>query len=111
MVQSSKGPVLQHHEKFVYPGRPSTVTGEFEGHSEQIIEDYSNLLHLISISVAPVSIKLEALEVIALSKIVHHFANTRFNEDRSNELDTPLKLHSFIKHPVCIVTGLFDSYS
>ena len=39
---------------------------------------------------APVSIKIEALEVIALSKIVHHFANTHFNEDQLNELDTLL---------------------
>ena len=67
-----------------------TVAGEFEEHSKEIIEEYSNLLHLIFISVAPVSIKIEALEVIALSKIVHHFANTRFNEDQLNELDTLL---------------------
>ena len=83
-------PVLQRHEKFVYLGKPLTVAGEFEEHSKEIIEDYSSLLHLTSISVAPVSIKIEALEVIALSKIVHHFANTRFNEDQLNELDTLL---------------------
>ena len=103
LVQSQKGrkefndelvPVLQHHEKFVYLGKPLTVAGEFEEHSKEIIEEYSNLLHLISISVAPVSIKIEALEVIALSKIVHHFANTRFNEDQLNELDTLLKLYA-----------------
>ena len=70
----------------------STVAGKFEEHSKEIIEEYSNLLHLISISVAPVSIKIEALEVIALSKIVHHLANTRFNEDQLNELDTLLTI-------------------
>ena len=83
-------PVLQHQEKFVYLGKPLTVAGEFEKHSKDIIEDYSNLLPLISISVAPVSIKIEALAVIALSKIVHHFANTRFNENQLHELDTLL---------------------
>ena len=84
-------PVLQCHEKFVYLGKRFTVAGEFEEHSKEIIEEYSNLLHLISISVAPVSVKIEALEVIALSKIVHHFANTRFNDDQLNEqLDTLL---------------------
>ena len=67
-----------------------TVGGEFEEHSKEIIEEYSDLLQLISFSVAPVSIKIEALEVIALSKIVHHFANTRFNEDQLNEVDTLL---------------------
>ena len=83
-------PVLQRHEKFVYLGKPFTVAGEFEEHSKEIIEEYSNLLHLISISVALVSIKIEALKVIALSKIVHQIANTRFNEDQLNELDTLL---------------------
>ena len=86
-------PVLQCHEKFVYLGKWLTVMGEFEEHSKEIIE-YSNLLHLISISVAPVSTKIEALEVIALSKTVHHFANTHFNEDQLNELDTLLKLYA-----------------
>ena len=47
-------PVLQRHEKFVYLGKPLTVAGEFEEHSQETIEEYSNLLHLISISVAPV---------------------------------------------------------
>ena len=91
-------PALQRHEKFVYLGKPLTVAGEFEEHSKEIIEEYSNLLHLISISVAPVSIKIEALEVIALSKIVHHLANTRFNEDQLNELDTLLTktIHSIL---------------
>ena len=65
-----------------------TVAEESEEHSKEVIEEYSNLLHLISISVAPVSIKIEALEVIALSKIVHHFSNTRFNQ--LNGLDTLL---------------------
>ena len=83
-------PVLQHHERFAYLGKPLIVTREFEEHSKEIIEEYSNLLHLISISVAHVSIKIEALEIIALSKIVHHFANTRFNEDQINELDNRL---------------------
>ena len=35
-------------------------------------------------------IKLEALEVIALSKIIHHFANTQLTEQHLNELDTLL---------------------
>ena len=82
-------PVLQRHEKFVYLGKPLTVMGEFEEHSKEIIEDYSKLLHLISISVVPVSIKIESLGVIALPKIVHHF-----NEDQLNEVDTLLKLYA-----------------
>ena len=35
-------PVLQRHEKFVYLGKPLTVAGEFEEHSKEIIEEYSN---------------------------------------------------------------------
>ena len=41
-------------------------------------------------SVASIAIKLEALEVIALLKIIHHFADTRLTEQHLNELDTLL---------------------
>ena len=54
------------------------------------METYMDLLDKIVTSVTPIAIKLEALEVIALSKIIHHFANTRLTEQHLNELDTLL---------------------
>ena len=68
--------VLKHHEESVYVGKPLTVAGEPESHVKEIIETCSDLLDKIVTSVALIAIKLEVLEVIALSKIIHHFANT-----------------------------------
>ena len=74
----------------MYLGKPLTVAGEPESHVKEIIETYSDLLDKIVTFVAPVAIKLEALEVIALSKIIHQFANTQLTEQHLNELDTLL---------------------
>ena len=82
--------VLKRHEEFVYLGKSLTVSGEPESHVKEIIETYSDLLDKIVTSVAPIAIKLEALEVIALSKIIHHFPNARLTEQHLNELDTLL---------------------
>ena len=71
--------VLKRHEEFVYLGKPLLWRGP-ESHVNKIIETYSDLLDKIVTSVAPIPIKLEALLFIALSKIIHHFANTRLTE-------------------------------
>ena len=82
--------VLKRHEEFVYLGKPLTVAEEPKSHVKEIIETYSDLLDNIVTSVTPIAIKLEALEVIALSKSIHHCANTRLTEQHFNELDTLL---------------------
>ena len=48
------------------------------------------LLNNIAPSVAPIPIKLEALEIVALAKISHHFANTRISEEKLSEFDKAL---------------------
>ena len=71
----------------MYLGKPLTVAVEPESHVKEVIETYSDLLDKIVTSVALIAIKLEALEVIALSKIIHHFANTRLTEQpRENNI-------------------------
>ena len=57
---------------------------------KEIIETYSDLLDKIITSVALIAIKLEALEAVALSEIIHYFANTRLTEQHLSELDTLL---------------------
>ena len=69
----------------LYLGKPLTVEREPESHVREIIETYSDLLDKIVASVAPIAIKLEEFEVIALSKIIHHFANTRLTEQHLND--------------------------
>ena len=82
--------VQKHHEEFVYLGKPLTVAGEPESYVKEIIKTYSDLLDKIVTSVALIAIKLQALKVLALSKIIHHFANTWLTEQHLNELDTLL---------------------
>ena len=48
------------------------------------------LLDNIATSVAPTPVELEALEIIVLAKIAHHFANTRISEEKILEFDKVL---------------------
>ena len=72
--------VLKRHEKFEYLGKPLTVAGEYEGHVKEIFYTYEENLQYISSSVAPLVIKIQALEMIAMLSIYHHFYNTRITE-------------------------------
>ena len=58
-----------------------------ENHVEEIFDKDVELLDNIATSVAPIPVKLEALEIIDLAKIAHHFANTRISEDKILEFD------------------------
>ena len=82
---SVKVPVLKHKETFVYLGKPLTVAGETEEElTEMLNQDF---LSLISESVVPIAIKIEALETITLSKISHPFSNMHMTETKWYELD------------------------
>ena len=52
-----------------------------------MLNDYRDLLSLILESVAPIAIKIEALETIALSKISHRFSNMHMTGTKLYELD------------------------
>ena len=82
-----KVPVLKRKETFVYLGKPLTVAEETEEELIEMLNDYQDLLSLISESVAPIAIKIEALETIALSKISHRFPNMHTTETKLYELD------------------------
>ena len=87
-----KVPVLKRKETFVYLGKPLTVAGETEEVLIEMLNDYGDLLNLISESVAPNAIKIEALETIALSKISHRFSNMHITETGLYKLDQLLVL-------------------
>ena len=82
--------VHERHEPSIYLGKPLTVAGEDENDVEEIFDKYVELLDNIATSVAPIPVKLEALEIIALAKIAHQFANTRIWEEKILELDKAL---------------------
>ena len=75
------------HEPCTYLEKPLTVAGENENHVEEIFDKYVELLENIVTSVAPIPVKLEALEIIALAKIAHQFANTRIWKQKILEFD------------------------
>ena len=78
------------HEPYRYLGKPLTVAREYENHVDDFFENCVELLNNIAVSVAPIPIKLEALEIVALAKISHHFANTRISEENFSEFDKAL---------------------
>ena len=82
-----KVPVLKRKETFVYLGKLLTVAGETEEELIEMLNDCRDLLSLISESAAPIAIKIEALETIALSKISHRFPNMHLTETKLYELD------------------------
>ena len=64
-----------------------------------MLDNYRKILVNIELSVAPIAIKLEALEVIALAKIKHHFPNCNITEAQLQELDKLL---------ICCIRKIFN---
>ena len=67
-------------------GKPVTVAGEPKDLTRNIIDEYSGILDQIAASVLPLTLKIEALGTIALSKIEHYFPNVNFTEENLAEL-------------------------
>ena len=82
--------VHERNEPYTYSGKPLTIAGEDENHVEEIFDKYVELLDNIATSMAHIPVRLEALEIIALAKIAHQFANTRISEEEILELDKVL---------------------
>ena len=76
-----------------------TVAEETQDEVNQMSDDYRKLLVKIELSVAPIAIKLKALEVIALAKIEHHFPNCNITETQMQEFDKLL---------ICCIRKIFN---
>ena len=76
-----------------------TVAGETQDEVNQMSDDYREIFVKIQLSVAPIAIKLEALEVIALAKIKHHFPNCNITEAQLQEFDKLL---------ICCIRKIFN---
>ena len=79
--------VLTRNEYYVYLGKPLSVAGENPTHVNEIYDEYCDLLNKIISIDLPIPIKIESLEVIAMSKFSHHFPNIVINEDRLKLFD------------------------
>ena len=71
-------------------GKPLTVAGERDEELVDMFKVYENLLNLICESIAPIAIKIEALETIAMSKISHRFHNIQIPDAKLQDLDKVL---------------------
>ena len=68
-------------------GNIITVAGESKDLIKTIIDEYSEILENIEVSVLPLALKIETLGTTALSKIKHYFSNVNFTEENLAELD------------------------
>ena len=82
--------VLERHECYKYLGKPLSVAGESPDHLNEMSAKYCELLEKIVSIDLPIPVKIEALEIIAMSKISHHFFNTYISEEQLTSFDREL---------------------
>ena len=75
--------VHARYEPFIYLGKQVTVAGEPKDLIRNIIDEYSEIMEKIAASVLPLALKIEALGIIALSKIEHYFPDVNFTEEQN----------------------------
>ena len=86
-VQGETIETLKRDEPYKYLGKSLNIAGEDVKQIENFIADYKELVGKIAECTLPLSLKLSALNNMALTKISHHFDNTRLNEKQLDELD------------------------
>ena len=91
------------HEPFTYLGKLITAAREKETQAKDILKDYQELLESVIKCQLPLALKLEALELVVMSKIQHHFPNTNISEELPQEFDKALT--SFLRHLFDIFTN------
>ena len=67
--------VYSRHETYTYLGHKFNVAGEWNDQVNELISEYSSRLEFIHTSPLPLILKLEAVRVMALSKVQHLFSN------------------------------------
>ena len=78
---------MKRDESYKYLGKSLNIAGEDVKQIENFIADYKELVGKIEECTLPLSLKLSALNNMALAKISHHFDNTRLNEKQLDALD------------------------
>ena len=87
-IQNKTLPVLKRKENYVYLGKSLQVDGEDQTQIIEMIETYKELVLKISTCELPLSLKVCALNNMALAKVQHHFYNTRIEENVLESTDT-----------------------
>ena len=73
---------LSRHELYNYLGKSITVAGEHTNQVLGMLCRYKEILEIIASCPLPIALKIEALGMMGMSKIEHHFSNTYITEEK-----------------------------
>ena len=90
MINGEKIKVLSRHEPYNYLGKPFTVAGEHTNQVPDMLSKYKEILENIASCSLPLALKIEAIGMMGMSKIEHHFSNTYMTEQQLQDFDKAL---------------------
>ena len=82
--------VLSRHEPYNYLAKPTTVAGEHTNQIADMLSRYKETLENITSCPLPLTLKIEALGVMGMSKIEHNLSNTYITEEQLQDFDKAL---------------------
>ena len=80
-IQENKIPVLSKEKSYKYLGKSVSLVGEDYNQINEMVKEYTELIDKIKVSKLPVNLKINAINNMALSKILHNFYNSRIKEE------------------------------
>ena len=100
-IQGEKIETYKRSQAYKYLGKSLSICGEDPKQVEAFIEEFKETLNKIDASSLPIPLKLSAFNNMALAKILHHFDNTRIEEQQLGEMDSKVS---------CVVRNMFGLY-
>ncbi len=79
--------VYSLHETYAYLGHKMNIAGEWKVQVNIILSEFTSKLYLIDKCPLPLTMKLEAIRQVALSKVQHLFSNVHIQQKVLSEMD------------------------
>ncbi len=79
--------VYSLHETYAYLGHKMNIAGEWKEQVNIILSEFTSKLDLIDKCPLPLTMKLEAIRQVALSKVQHLFSNVHIQQKVLSEMD------------------------
>ena len=89
-IHKKEIPAYGKSEPYKYLGKSMSITGEDNVQIQEFVQEYKILISKIMACKLPLVLKCSAINEMALSKILHHFFNTRLSEKQLDDLDSHL---------------------
>ena len=86
-IYSNRLPVYQRDKPYKYLGKSMSIVGEDAKQITDIVDTYKDLVTKIKASDLPLALKGNAMNNLALAKILHHFYNSRLSVKQLDQLD------------------------